>query len=62
MRTMHFFTEVNKLIKTYGFTRKVAVLIVRIRLGIDNLDTLAKHDVIKVGEFYYISQFFSGKA
>ena len=54
---MHFMTEVSHLQEIYGFTRKVAVLIVRIQRGLDSLDWLCQQGVVHLSESYRISQY-----
>lgn len=56
---MHFMTEVNRLRKQYGFSRKVAVLITRIKRGVDSLDILVALSVVSISDHYRIQQFFA---
>jgi len=56
---VHFMDDVLTLQNTCGYSRKVAVLITRILRGIDNLDILISHGVVKINEHYQIQQYFS---
>lgn len=59
MKKIAFMTEVANKITLFGFTRKEAVLIVRIERGVDNLDNLCKMGVLRQAEYYHVSQHVS---
>ena len=59
---MPFMTRVLNLQRKYGFTRKVAVLITRIELGVDSLEIVIRQVEMKQGEYYGIQQYFSDKS
>jgi len=51
--------EVKNKMLVYGFTRKEAVLIVRIERGIDTLKYLSKQGILRMAEYYHVAQHVS---
>lgn len=56
-----FMTEVASKMRQFGFTRKEAVLIVRIERGIDSLEYLVEQAIVRIIEHYHIAQYFQDK-
>ena len=69
---MSFISSRDNLMRQYGFTRKIATLIVHIQRGVDSLDFLAtlwetnrvgvKKPFVGMGEYLTISQYLSSQA